>query len=119
MSSISRSEQSEGTYISDIILPLLRSSLCDLLNGNISLSTAERQSIASKARRNAGVAEERMEKKPDIMGIMKQEEKILELVYVESSCIICTNSKKEDDAVKLWRETLDGISFIEALCRPA
>ncbi|RGB31938.1 hypothetical protein C1646_763521 [Rhizophagus diaphanus] len=55
-------------------------------------------SIASKARQNAGVAEERMGKKPDIMGIMKQKEKILELVYVESLRIICTNSKKEDDA---------------------
>ncbi|CAJ0843190.1 19380_t:CDS:2 [Entrophospora sp. SA101] len=32
MSSVSRSEQSEGTYISDIIMPLLRSSLGDLLN---------------------------------------------------------------------------------------
>jgi hypothetical protein len=118
MSSILRGEQSEGTYISDIILPLLRSALRGLLNGNICLSTAERQSIASKARRNAGVAEERMGKKPDIMGIMKQAEKILELVYVESSCIICTKSKKKDDEVKLWRETLDGMSFIEALCRP-
>ncbi|RHZ84692.1 hypothetical protein Glove_78g101 [Diversispora epigaea] len=118
MSSISRSEQSEGTYISDIIMPLLRSSLRDLLNGDICLSTAERQSLASKARRNAGVVEERMGKKPDIMGLMKQDEKIIELMYLESSRILCSNSKKADDGVKLWRETLDGVSFIDALCRP-
>ena len=57
MSSASLSEQSEGTYISDIIMPLLRSCWGNLLNGDICLSTAERQSIASKARRNAGVVE--------------------------------------------------------------
>lgn len=118
MSSASRSEQSEGTYISDVLLPLLRSSLSDLLHGNICLSTAERQSIASKARRSAGVIGERMGKKPDIMGMMKREEKVLELIYVESSRIICTNSKKKNDKIKLWREALDGMSFIEALCRP-
>ncbi|RHZ74601.1 hypothetical protein Glove_220g3 [Diversispora epigaea] len=112
MSSISRSEQSEGIYISDIIMPLLRSSLRDLLNGDICLSTAERQSLASKARRNAGVVEERMGKKPDIMGLMKQDEKIIELMYLESSRILCSNSKKADDG------TLDGVSFIDALCRP-
>ncbi|RHZ82994.1 hypothetical protein Glove_101g1 [Diversispora epigaea] len=60
-----------------------------------------------------------MGKKPDIMGLLKRDEKILELMYVESSRIICTNSKKVDDGVKLWRETLDGMSFIGASCRPA
>src|SRR6266536_1558768 len=47
------------------------------LNGAICLSTAERQSIASKARRNLGIIEEQMEKKPDIMGLLKQDEKLL------------------------------------------
>ncbi|CAB5367291.1 unnamed protein product [Rhizophagus irregularis] len=42
MSSASRSEQSKGTYISDVLLPLLCLSLSDLLHGNICLSTAER-----------------------------------------------------------------------------
>ncbi|CAH1771317.1 2734_t:CDS:1, partial [Entrophospora sp. SA101] len=60
-----------------------------LLNGSICLSTAERQSIASKARRNAGVVKERMGKKPDIMGLLKQNGKIIELMYTESSRIIC------------------------------
>ncbi|CAG8564746.1 7563_t:CDS:2 [Funneliformis mosseae] len=49
MTSTSCSEQSEGTYIADVIIPLLRTSLSDLLNSAICLSTAERQSIASKA----------------------------------------------------------------------
>ena len=59
-----------------------------------------------------------MGKKPDIMGLLKQDEKIIELLYTESSCIMCSNSKKSDDEVKLWRETLDGTSYISALYRP-
>ncbi|CAG8765682.1 17928_t:CDS:2, partial [Rhizophagus irregularis] len=88
----SRSEQSKGTYIADVIIPLLQTSLSNLLNGAICLSTAERQSIAN--------------------------EKIIELLYTESSRIVCSNSKKSDDEVKLWRETLDEASYISALCRP-
>ncbi|RIB05617.1 hypothetical protein C2G38_2219192 [Gigaspora rosea] len=82
--STSRNQQSEGTYIADIIVPLLRTNLENLPNGYVCLSTAERQSLASKARRNIGVEEERM----------------------------------DDDYVKLWKETLDGVSFINATCRP-
>ena len=118
MTSTSCSEQSEGTYIADVIIPLLQMSLSDLPNGAICLSTVERQSIASKARRNLGIIGERMGKKPDIMGLLKQDEKIIELLYTESSRIVCSNSKKSDDEVKLWRETLDGTSYISALCRP-
>ena len=69
MTSTSRSEQSEGTYVTDVIIPLLRSSLG---GGTICLSTAERQSLASKARRSIRVDEERMGKKPDIMGLLKR-----------------------------------------------
>ena len=39
-------------------------------------------------------------------------------MYTESSRIVCSNSKKSDDEIKLWRETLDGASYISALCRP-
>ena len=60
-----------------------------------------------------------MGKKPDVMGLLKQDKKIIELMYTESSRIICSKSKKADDDVKLWRETLDGASFVSALCRPA
>jgi hypothetical protein len=60
-----------------------------------------------------------MGKKPDVMGLIKQNDKIFELIYTESSRIICSETKKEEDDVKLWREMLDGASFISALCRPA
>ena len=60
-----------------------------------------------------------MGKKPDIMGLLEQDEKIIELLYTESSRIVCSNSKKSDDEVKLWKEILDGTSYISALCRPA
>ncbi|CAG8447442.1 5179_t:CDS:2, partial [Dentiscutata heterogama] len=80
------SEQSEGTYVTEVIIPLLRSSLGNLPNGCIALSTAERESLASKARRNIG----------------SHDEQILSAVI----------QKKNDDEVKLWRETLDGASSI-------
>nr|CAG8639823.1 4854_t:CDS:2 [Entrophospora candida] len=83
-----------------------------LPNGYACLSTAERQSLASKARRNIGVDEERMEKKPDVMMLVEYREKITELLYAKCSCILCTKTKKADDCVKLWRETLDGLSLV-------
>ena len=66
MTSTSHSEQSEGTYVADVIISLLRASVSGLPNGSICLSTAECQSLASKARRNLGINEERMGKKPDV-----------------------------------------------------
>jgi len=62
---------------------------------------AKCQSLASKARQNLRINEERMEKKPDVMGLLKQDKKIIELIYTESSCIIYSKSKKVDDDVKL------------------
>ncbi|CAG8729675.1 251_t:CDS:2, partial [Funneliformis mosseae] len=84
---ISHSEQSEETYIADVIIPLLRTSLSDLPNGAICLNTAKCQSITSKARRNLRIIGEWMGKKPDIMGLLEQNEKIIELLYTESSRI--------------------------------
>ncbi|CAB4381326.1 unnamed protein product [Rhizophagus irregularis] len=120
-----RSSQSEGTYITDVIVPLLRAGLEDLPNGTVCLSTAEWQSIASKTRKSLGSNEERtthpqktpIGKKPDVMLMEKCGGKIFEIAYVESSRIVCTNSKKDDDSVKLWRETQDGISFVNIACR--
>ncbi|RHZ81552.1 hypothetical protein Glove_118g10 [Diversispora epigaea] len=60
--STSRNEQSEETYISDIIMLLLRASLGDLPNGYIFLSTAERQSLVSKARVNNRTGKEKWAK---------------------------------------------------------
>ncbi|GBC23950.2 hypothetical protein GLOIN_2v1485562 [Rhizophagus irregularis DAOM 181602=DAOM 197198] len=58
--STSRNKQSEGTYITDVIVPLLRASLANLPNGYICTSIAERQSIASKIRKNKGIDGERI-----------------------------------------------------------
>jgi len=47
--------QSEGTYMTDVIVPMIRASLKDLPIGKSGyISTAERQSIASKDRRGVG-----------------------------------------------------------------
>lgn len=116
--STSRNQQSEGTYVTDVIVPLLRASLKNLPNDYVCLSTAERQSLASKARRNIGVEGERMGKKPDVMMLIMAEEKVFELGYVESSRINCSKTKNDDDYMKLWRETVDGVSLIDATCRP-
>ncbi|GET66578.1 hypothetical protein GLOIN_2v1776328 [Rhizophagus irregularis DAOM 181602=DAOM 197198] len=59
--STSRNKQSEGTYITDVIVPLLRASLANLPNGYICTSIAERQSIASKIRKNKGIDGERID----------------------------------------------------------
>ncbi len=71
MTSTSRSEQSEGIYIADVIIPLLWASLSGLSNSSICLSMAECQSLASKARQNLRINEERMGKKPNVMGLLK------------------------------------------------
>ncbi|RIA78819.1 hypothetical protein C1645_842264 [Glomus cerebriforme] len=108
---------SEGTYVTNVIVPLLRATLEDLPNGCICLSTAERQSLASKARKNSRTNKERMGKKPDVMVFNQYAEKTFELVYVESSRIVSCATKKTNDNVKLWRETLDGASFVNIACR--
>ncbi|RHZ49064.1 hypothetical protein Glove_534g3 [Diversispora epigaea] len=99
-------------------MPLLRASLGDLPNGYICLSTAERQSLASKVRRNDGTGKVKMWKKPDIMALENCDGKLVEFLYVESSRIVCTATKKTDDGIKLWRELLDGSSYISSVCRP-
>ncbi|CAG8476101.1 34198_t:CDS:2, partial [Racocetra persica] len=78
----------------DVIVPLLRASLKNLPNDyvllkHVRVDLAERQSLASKAQRNIGV---------EWLG------------YVESSRINCSKTKKDDDYMKLWRETLDGVA---------
>ncbi|CAG8511144.1 3647_t:CDS:2, partial [Gigaspora margarita] len=112
-SSMARSEQSEGTYITDVVMPLLRASLSGLPNVPICLSSTERQSLASKTRKNG-----RIEKKPDLMALKKYAEKTFEIAYVECSRVVCAKSKKTDDSMKLWRETLDGLAYVNESCRP-
>ncbi|RHZ49862.1 hypothetical protein Glove_510g15 [Diversispora epigaea] len=97
ITSTTRSMQSEGTYVTNVIMPLLRASLGDLPNGYICLSTAERQSLASKVRRNDGTGKVKMGKKPDIMALENCDGKLVEFLY---------------------RELLDGNSYISSVCRP-
>ncbi|KAF0520581.1 hypothetical protein F8M41_016227 [Gigaspora margarita] len=99
-------------------MPLLRATLSDLPNGCICLSTAERQSLASKARRNDGIGKEKMGKKPDIMALEKCNGKLVEFLFAECSRVFCSATKKEEDEIKLWRELLDGSSYINSACRP-
>ncbi|RHZ87882.1 hypothetical protein Glove_29g92 [Diversispora epigaea] len=93
ITSTTRSMQSEETYITDVIMPLLRASLGDLPNGYICLSTAERQSLASKVRRNDGTGKVKMGKKPDIMALENCDGKLVEFLYVESSRIVLAGEK--------------------------
>ena len=66
----------------------------------------ERQSLASADRKKI---DKRMGRRPDIMLISKESDKFYELMYAECSRIICTIQKEEDDSMKLWRETNDGM----------
>ncbi|RHZ85515.1 hypothetical protein Glove_65g143 [Diversispora epigaea] len=107
--------QSEGTYVTDIVVPLIRASLRKLpTKKNGFLSTAERQSLASADRRGKG----KQGKRPDVMFMEKHREKLYELMFVECSRIICTERKKDDDKMKLWREMNDGLYYVHRSCRP-
>ncbi|RHZ63295.1 hypothetical protein Glove_330g73 [Diversispora epigaea] len=98
-------------------MPLLRANLSDFPNGYICLSTAERQSLASKAHRNGDTDKVKMGKKPDIMTLEKCNGKLVEFLYVESSRIVCSSTKKADNEIKLWRELLDRSSYIGSAYR--
>ncbi|CAG8446556.1 10837_t:CDS:10 [Acaulospora colombiana] len=92
--------QSEGTYVTDIIVPIIRATLKDLPIGKSAyISTAERQSVASKDRRGE------RGKRPDIMFIVKHEDRIYELIFAECSRIVCGGTKEEDDRHKTQLET--------------
>ncbi|CAG8853619.1 13648_t:CDS:2, partial [Gigaspora margarita] len=73
--------------------------------------SAERQSLASADRRGRG-------KQPDIMFLEMCRKKIYELMYIECSHLICTDRKKKDDEVKLWREMNDWMCYVYRSCRP-
>ncbi|CAG8479388.1 11168_t:CDS:2, partial [Acaulospora morrowiae] len=70
--------QSEGTYVTDVIIPSIRASLKGLpYRQSAFISTAERQSIASADRKGDGY----FGKRPDFMYLQKREGKIFELVF--------------------------------------
>ena len=82
---------------------MIWASLKDLLIGKSGyIFTAERQSIVSKDRRGVG-------KWPDVMFITSCNNRLYELIYDESSRIICDEQKKENVMVKTWREMNNGM----------
>ncbi|CAH1768881.1 10215_t:CDS:2, partial [Entrophospora sp. SA101] len=71
--------QSEGTYMTHVIIPMIRASLKGLPVGKSGyISTAESQSVASKDRRGVG-------KRPDAMFITTNNNRLYEIVFAESS----------------------------------
>ncbi|CAG8715384.1 14434_t:CDS:2, partial [Racocetra persica] len=83
--------QSEGTYVTNIIVPAIRASLKDLPFGKSTfISTAELQSSASADRRG-----EKRGRRPDIMFV-----------------------KDKDDEIKLWREANDGMYWAHKSTKP-
>ena len=47
------------------------------------------------------------------MLVSKESDKLYELMYVECSRIFCNKQKEDDDNVKLWRETNDGMYWVQ------
>jgi len=45
-------------------------------------------------------------------------EKKYEILYLECSRILCSNKKKYDDYVKIFRECNDGLSWVLNNCSP-
>src|SRR6185437_15648305 len=78
------------------------------------LYRAERQSIASSDRRDEG----QLEKHPDFMYLFKYEDKLFELLFGESSRLVCTKNKINEDKVKLMKETNDGMALVLKKCQP-
>ena len=76
-------------------------------------SSFERQSMASAERKKDGKG-----RRPDIMFIAKKDDKFYEMMYSECSRIVCSEQKKQDDYVKLWREANDGMYWAHKSCRP-
>jgi hypothetical protein len=57
-------------------------------------------------------------KQSDVMYIIEREEKLYELIFTESSRLICIDSKEENDKIKLWREMNDGMAYVHKGCKP-
>jgi hypothetical protein len=47
------------------------------------------------------------------MLVSKECDKLYKLMYVECSRIFCNKQKEDDDNVKLWRETNDGMYWVQ------
>ncbi|CAG8759221.1 20973_t:CDS:2, partial [Gigaspora rosea] len=94
----------EGTYVSNVIVPLIRTTLFDN-PFRVFISTSEHQSVASADKKG----DEKTGRRPDIMFVCMEDGKFYELMYSECSRITCTKQKEDDDDIKLWREPNDGM----------
>ncbi|CAG8687208.1 11063_t:CDS:2, partial [Acaulospora morrowiae] len=102
----------EGTYVSNVILPVIRATLQDLPFGKSTfISNFEKQSDASADQKRSG-------QRPDVMFVMKHRERNYELLYIECSRLICTKQKEQDDEIKLWREANDRMYYVRKRCKP-
>jgi len=105
----------EGTYQSMVILLSIQAILKNLLFRLSSfISTSERQSIASADRKGEG----QVGRRPDIMYVVKYLDVFFELMYVECSRLYCSQQKKIDDEIKLWRESNDGMFWVRKVLKP-
>ena len=52
------------------------------------------------------------------MYLIKWEGKIFELVFGECSRILCSDNKKREDEIKLWRKANDGMFLVQKLRKP-
>ena len=52
------------------------------------------------------------------MYLFKHEDKLFELIFGESSRLICTKNKIKDDEVKLMREVNGGMALVRKKCQP-
>jgi hypothetical protein len=52
------------------------------------------------------------------MFVIKFGDRIFELMYTECSRLICSEKKKNDDRIKLWREANDGMYWVRKGRKP-
>nr|CAG8536263.1 4172_t:CDS:2 [Entrophospora candida] len=92
--------------MTNVIVPGIHATLNNLLlRKSTFVSISECQSVASTDRRGEG----KSGRQPDIMFVEKHIGKYYKLMYIECSCLFCTTKKENDDSVKLWQETNDGM----------
>ncbi|CAI2198238.1 1674_t:CDS:2, partial [Funneliformis geosporum] len=73
-----------------------------------------KESITSADRKGEG----QVGRQPDIIYVVKYLDVFFELIYIECSRIYCSQQKKIDDEIKLWRESNDGMFWVRKVHKP-
>ncbi len=76
----------EDTYVTNVIVPAIQI-----------FFSSECQSTTSANRKGKG----QLERRPDIIFVIKFGDRVFELMYTECSRLICLEKKKNDDRIKL------------------